>query len=388
MNPINLVDITNSESPVSNHEWFIAGQVSDTDPARRVVLNQFPFVVGRRTDCQLCLPLACVSKNHAEIIFDDQQNLIIRDLGSTNGTFVNGEQIRGEMSLKENDLVHFATLVFRIGCTRLTQGTANNTIEQSVGDQALALIQFERLISDGGLTTHYQPLVRLTDKKCFGYEVLGRCRLYGLQNPEEMFQAATQLNLEAQLSEAFRLLGVQKGIALGAETNLFVNTHPKELDRPEFYDSLKLIRETCPEQKVTLEIHETASTNMNMMRELCALLDDLNIMLAFDDFGVGNARLVELGEVRPDFLKFDMNLTRNIESAPPKRQELVALFANLVNNLGINTLAEGVETEACHNILLEMGFHSGQGYFYGRPAPLSKFLNEKTLDFSSYPSSN
>jgi EAL domain-containing protein (putative c-di-GMP-specific phosphodiesterase class I) len=379
MNQIKLAKIPHPGSRGSDHEWFIAGQVSDSDPARRVVLNQFPFVIGRRSDCQLCLPVACVSKNHAEVILDDQGNLLIRDLGSTNGTFVNGEQISGSVNLKENDLVHFATLVFRIGCTRLTQGTANNTIEQSAGDQALALIQFERLISDGGLTTHYQPLVRLSDQHCFGYEVLGRCRLFGLQNPNEMFQAASQLNLEVQLSEAFRLLGVQKGIALGADTNLFVNTHPKELDRPEFYDSLRQIREQCPEQAVTLEIHEAASTNMTMMRELCALLEDLNIMLAFDDFGVGKARLVELGEVRPDFLKFDMNLTRNIESAPPKRQELVALFANLVNNLGIQTLAEGVETEACHNTLVEMGFHLGQGYYYGRPAPLGTFLKDESV---------
>ena len=71
-----------------------------------------------------------------------------------------------------------------------------------------------------------------------------------------------------------------------------------------------------------------------MMRKLCAVLKDLDIKLAFDDFGVGQARLVELGEVRPDYLKFDMKLTKNINHAPAKRQEVVALFANLVNNLG------------------------------------------------------
>jgi EAL domain-containing protein (putative c-di-GMP-specific phosphodiesterase class I) len=82
---------------------------------------------------------------------------------------------------------------------------------------------------------------------------------------------------------------------------------------------------------------------------------------------------VELGEVRPDFLKFDMKLTKNIEHAPAKRQELVALFANLVNNLGIRTLAEGVETRECHEILVQMGFQLGQGYYYGRPCPISKY---------------
>jgi EAL domain-containing protein (putative c-di-GMP-specific phosphodiesterase class I) len=239
------------------------------------------------------------------------------------------------------------------------------------------MIQFERLISEGGLYPHFQPLVKLRDQSRIGYEVLGRSRLFGLQSPQEMFYAASQLNLEAQLSEAFRQRGVEIGTAFGPEANLFVNTHPTELDRPEFYDSLQTLRKSAPNQTITLEIHEGATTNLAMMRELCNVLKDLEIKLAFDDFGVGRARLVELGEVRPDYLKFDMKLTKNIEHAPPKRQELVALFASLVNNLGIQTLAEGVETRECHEILVQMGFEMGQGFYYGRPSPISKYTNEE-----------
>ena len=52
---------------------------------------------------------------------------------------------------------------------------------------------------------------------------------------------------------------------------------------------------------------------------------------------------------------------------------MVALFANLVNNLGIQTLAEGVETRECHEILVQMGFQLGQGFYYGRPSPITKY---------------
>ncbi len=297
---------------------------------------------------------------------------MLRESGSTNGTFVNGEQISGEIEIQENDLIHFAALVFRVG-VKLESASSYNTIHEDVCDQALAMIQFEKLISEGGLYPHFQPIVRLEDQAFIGYEVLGRSRLFGLQTPQEMFHAASQLNMEAQLSEAFRLRGVEIGTSFGPDSNLFVNTHPKELDNSALYDSLREVREAAPEQKITLEIHEAAATNMNMMGELCSVLKDLNIMLAFDDFGVGKARLVELGEVRPDFLKFDMKLTNNIEHASIKRQELVALFATLVNNLGIQTLAEGVETRECHDILVQMGFQLGQGYYYGRPAPISKY---------------
>lgn len=357
-------------------QWFLAGQADSTQPNRQFEIDTFPFSIGRSRDAGLSLLAGCISKEHAEIDISQEGKLILRELGSTNGTFVNGEQLHGEIEVNENDLVHFAALVFRVGSKGKTNSIQSSTVHEDVCDQALAMIQFERLISDGGLYPHFQPLVNLDDQSRIGYEVLGRSRLFGLQSPQEMFHAASQLNLEAQLSEAFRQRGVEIGAAFGSETNLFVNTHPKELDRPEFYDSLRDLRTVAPDQTITLEIHEGASTNMTMMRELCAVLADLDIKLAFDDFGVGRARLVELGEVRPDYLKFDMKLTKNIEHAPPKRQELVALFANLVNNLGIKTLAEGVETRECHDILVQMGFQLGQGYYYGRPSPLSKYTSE------------
>ena len=372
-------------SPLLSHQdgsvcqWFLSGQIDESLPNRQYPLSKFPFTIGRASDSELHLPLGCISKNHAVITQSSQGNLILREMGSTNGTFVNGKQVFDEVELKENDLVHFAALVFRVGRQQRQDAESHhhNTIQEDVCDQALAMIQFERLISDGGLYPHFQPLVVLEDQSRIGYEVLGRSRLFGLQTPQEMFHAASQLNLEAQLSEAFRQRGVEIGMAFGPEANLFVNTHPSELDRPEFYDSLRTLRESAPEQSITLEIHEGASTNMTMMRELCAVLSDLEIKLAFDDFGVGRARLVELGEVRPDYLKFDMKLTKNIEHAPAKRQELVALFANLVNNLGIMTLAEGVETRECHDILVQMGFQLGQGFYYGRPSPISKYTRDE-----------
>jgi EAL domain-containing protein (putative c-di-GMP-specific phosphodiesterase class I) len=374
------IETPESKEQISGH-WFLSGQIADSEPNREYPIHKVPFSIGRRSDSSLPIALGCISKNHAEITATESGGLLLCELGSTNGTFVNGEQIKAgsKVELKSNDLIHFAAVVFRVGRKDESENekAQTHTIQKDVCDQALAMIQFERLISDGGLFPHFQPLVKLSDQSRIGYEVLGRSRLFGLQTPYEMFTAASQLGLEAQLSEAFRLRGVEIGTAFGPGMNLFVNTHPKELDRPEFYDSLREVREVAPDQAITLEIHEGASTNMTMMRELCAVLKDLDIQLAFDDFGVGRARLVELGEVRPDFLKFDMKLTKNIEHAPAKRQELVALFANLVNNLGIKTLAEGVETRECHEILVQMGFQLGQGFYYGRPSPIAKYTSEE-----------
>jgi EAL domain-containing protein (putative c-di-GMP-specific phosphodiesterase class I) len=351
-------------------QWLLSGQVHEHEPVKQFRICGEKFTVGRQSGSTLCLPLGSVSKNHAEIVAVDG-GLILRDLGSTNGTFVNGYRIEGQTILNDGDLVQFASSVFRV-CKRSRQ-TEIRTVTQDNVDQALAMMQFDRLINDGGFVPYFQPIVRLSDKQRIGFEVLGRSRLFGLQSPVEMFTAASQLNLEPQLSEAFRRRGVEIGSGFGDETSLFLNTHPKELGLDQFYQSLYELREIS-NQRFTLEIHERAATNSQIMQRLRRVLQELDIQLAFDDFGVGEARLVELGEYRPDFLKFDMGLTRSINQAPAKQQEVVALLARLVNELGIQSLAEGVENQESHDVLVEMGFSLGQGYFYGKPDSISKFL--------------
>ena len=351
-------------------QWLLSGQINESEPIRQYPIHNDVFTIGRRTGSSLCLPVSCVSKNHAEIQHIDG-HLILRDLGSTNGTYVNGSLLTGEAQINDGDLLQFATIVFRVG--QQSHNTDVNTIHEDACDHALAMVQFDKLVNDGGFIPYFQPIVAMQDRKIVGYEVLGRSRLFGLQSPVEMFTAASQLNLEAQLSETFRQRGVEIGKAFGRDVNLFLNTHPKELGQEKLYQSLEELRNQN-DQVITLEIHENAVTDPDMMRRLCAVLKDLDIRLAFDDFGVGEARLVELGEFRPDYLKFDMEFTKNIDQATEKHQQVVTLFAKLVTELGIMPLAEGIENEESHQILTEMGFVLGQGYYYGKPEPISRYL--------------
>ena len=370
MNPD--VSTASNQATLPEQRWLLSGQVSETEPIREYQIHEGVFTVGRRTESSLCLPVGCVSKNHAEITLEEA-GLVLTDLGSTNGTFVNGQRIDSPTFINNGDLIQFASIVFRLA----KQGhiTEHQTIQQDNCDSALALIQFDRLIESGAFIPYFQPIVAMKDQSRIGYEVLGRSRIFGLQTPVEMFHAASQLNLEQQLSEVFRERGIEIGAEFGPQANLFVNTHPKELGTESFYKSLYSLRENC-NQTITLEIHERAATNSQIMSRLSGLLKDLNIKLAFDDFGVGEARLVELGEYRPDYLKFDMELTRSIDTASAKRLEVVRLLAKLVLDLGIEPLAEGIENIESHEILVDMGFTFGQGFYYGRPQPFAKYVND------------
>jgi EAL domain-containing protein (putative c-di-GMP-specific phosphodiesterase class I) len=350
--------------------WFLVGPLDSAETTRYLPVYTAPFVIGRRQDLTLSLPCNTVSSLHAEIS-EAGGTLVLRDLGSTNGTYLNGRRLTGPVTLREDDLVQFANLAFRVR----QQAAHNNTqtVQENVCDRALALVQFDKLMAERAVTPFFQPIVSIADNEVVGYEVLARSRLFGLETPKEMFGVATQLNLEVELSTMLRWEGMQASRDLPQCANLFVNTHPRELADPGLLMSLQTLRESNPSQQVTLEIHESAVTNVTRMAELRAALAQLNIRLAYDDFGAGQARLNELITAPPDYLKFDISLIHGINAATAQRQQILATLVQMVRNLGIISLAEGIETAEERATCLELGFDLAQGYYCGRPAPAKKY---------------
>jgi EAL domain-containing protein (putative c-di-GMP-specific phosphodiesterase class I) len=208
----------------------------------------------------------------------------------------------------------------------------------------------------------------MADGKVLGYEVLARSRFFGLKDPHSMFAAAKVLDMEAELSRILRDEGTRSGQILPPDHLLFVNTHPAEMDDLELLIfSLGELRKLDPARPLVLEIHEAAVTCDNQMRFLRTALNELKIGLAYDDFGAGQARLVELVDVPPDYLKFDMSLVQNLGTASLERQRMLASLVKMVRDLGIAPLAEGIELAADHEVCRQMGFDLGQGFYYGYP---------------------
>lgn len=355
-----------SLSTASSTSWILSGQLADGEPMRHARVDSSPFIVGRSSDSSLCLPYPTVSSRHAEL-FVGEQTITVRDLGSTNGTFVNGVRITNSCEARHGDLIQFAQIVFRACEEALNRNTA--TVQSDSGDRALALIQFDKLVTDRAVCPHYQPIVWIDSGEAFGYEVLGRSRLFGLTDPHAMFSTASVLNMEDELSRIFRTEGLREADVLPAEQTLFLNTHPVELQDLDLLEfSLHELRSEWPNRPLVLEIHEKAATYHEQMKRLRKELDNLNVGLAYDDFGAGQARLVELIDVPPDYLKFDMKLVQGISAAPPERQTMLARLVEMVIELGIAPLAEGIETEEDHHACQQIGFTCAQGFHYGRPA--------------------
>ncbi len=356
----------------ANAVWFLVGPFDSAEAVRHMPIYTFPFLIGRRQDLPLSLTSKTISTVHAEITEvggapGTPGRLVLRDLGSTNGTYVNGRRLKEPVALAEDDLVQFANLPFRVRVQSAEDSP--HTVHESACDRALALVLFDKLMSEHAVTPFVQPIVSLQDRRTVAYEVLARSRLFGLEMPKDMFDVAQKLNLEVELSTMLRWEGVQATRGMTEPPHLFLNTHPRELADRKLGQSLERLRENWPDQALTLEIHESAVTKGSRLAELRLLLRQLDIKLAYDDFGVGESRLNDLAETAPDYVKFDMSLVRDIDSATPQRQQVVGSLVQMVHNLGITSLAEGVETDGEDETCRQMGFDLGQGYLYGRPAP-------------------
>ncbi|HEX3598763.1 MAG TPA: EAL domain-containing protein [Lacipirellulaceae bacterium] len=351
--------------PAKRVTWLLSGQMADDQPVRHARVDSARFVVGRKPEASLSIPSPTVSREHAELTVVDR-GLLLRDLGSTNGTFVNGTRIQQPCTVHHGDLLQFGQIVFRV--VQQSTESGPQTIQADSCDRALSLIQFDQLMAQRAVTPHVQPIVNMEDREVWGSEVLARSRFFGLKDPHSMFAAAKVLNLEGELSRILREEGVRSCQILPAEHALFVNTHPVEIDDLDLMIfSLSELRELEPRRPLVLEIHEAAVTCDAEMRTLRTALTDLRIGLAYDDFGAGQARLVELVDVPPDYLKFDMRLVQNLESASMERQRMLASLVQMVRDLGITPLAEGIELEGDHEICRQMGFKCAQGFLYGYP---------------------
>ena len=358
-------------APADSRPWFLVGMQHGR--MSMVELKPLPFRVGRRPSPTLALLSDSVSMEHAEFYLDGAA-LRLRDLGSTNGTFVNRNRIE-DASIADGDVVHFADMQFQVVSGTVPARTRTAVIEGLPSPQPLLSETrlLEELLAGGAVGMAFQPIVELPGGRVVSHEALGRGRHPGLpESPAELFRTAGAVRREAELSRLFRRT-IAPALARRPDlADVCVNTHPAELTQPGLLDSLQDLRRAAPHVAFTVEIHEGSIVNVPSIVELKAALRDIGMKIAYDDFGAGQARLLELGEAPPDLLKFDIRFVRGVNDAPPSKRRLLKSLVTIVRDLGAEPVAEGVETAEEAATCVDLGFTRAQGYYYGRPRPLDE----------------
>jgi EAL domain-containing protein (putative c-di-GMP-specific phosphodiesterase class I) len=368
-----------AESPAGDaavDQWALNGRVSSDAGILRVSIARTPFTVGRNPVNDLCLDSRLVSNRHAELNLD-RQGVVVCDRGSTNGTFVNGRRIHEPTVVAGDDLVQFADREFRI--VRLRADAALHTAVDSSFEDRWEFSKMEEILEGGRLNMLFQPIVSGDPPRTIGFEALVRTSIAGLESPQQLFEAAERQAQACRISELCRLEAVQVLNAAGIPGLLFLNTHPQETLGPELVRSLAELRGQAGSRPLVLELHEQAVPNPSAMRNFRAALNDLQIGLAYDDFGVGNSRLMEIAQAPPDYLKFDRQLVHDLDNPSAPQLALVRTLLQHTTSLGIVPLAEGLETSSAYRACREIGFTHFQGYLFGRPATAASMAPPRRL---------
>ncbi len=354
--------------------WYLEGAIDETGQVFRMPVLPLPFRIGRGAGLDLSLPSQVVSSNHAELSLSGA-GLMVSDLGSTNGTFVNNIPVENPTPVHDGDILQFATLAFRIRLAE-TETLENLLSSTATIDAKLTLQRAENLgrlktlLEQEAVTQLFQPIVGLSDREILGYEVLGRGDFEGLPDGiHDLFELAQTVGAEVDLCRVLRRQGVAACASLTGDHCYFLNTHPAELLDHSLVDSLRDARAAWPDLRIALEIHESAVTDPGSIRELQEELVALDMLLVYDDFGAGQARLVELAEVPPAYLKFDRSLVQDIDQAPAARVSLLEGLVNMALELDITLIAEGLERQEELDFCSNLGFSYGQGYLLGVPEP-------------------
>ncbi len=327
-----------------------------------------------------------VSAAHAVLRIEAEQ-LLVEDLGSTNGTRVNGLRILSTHPLRSGDVVEFGDSGFTVEGEGITASGLSDTLALanstfSVVEQARRM---ESLLCQRRLRSLYQPIVDLSTNQCFGYECLARGTLDGLpENPEELFALAALRHVEVELSVLCRQLAIDEiagtpsdrdqdhpspSPAAVSDLHIFTNVHPAEVHDERFLTHLHRLREVYPNLRLVAEIHERSILDPLASRRLLEAIRGFEVSVAYDDFGAGAARLTELAECPPDYLKFDRSLIAELKIDNPRMLGLVRSLVAMARDLGTKTVAEGIETEEQLDLCSDLGFDLAQGYLLGRPEP-------------------
>lgn len=227
--------------------------------------------------------------------------------------------------------------------------------------------RLDQVVAEGGISIAYQPIFDLFSTVPSGFEALCRFASTPYRTPDVWFGEAAligrQLDLELSVIgkalEAFRVLP--------AHTYLSVNASPETVLRGALDE---LFRHHQPE-RIVLELTEHDAVGCyDALDRAIEPLRFKGVKIAIDDAGAGYSGLQHIVRLRPDILKLDMTLTRDVDT-DPSRRALAAAMVYFAAETGAVIVAEGIETESELRALRALGIDRGQGYLLGRPQDLA-----------------
>jgi PAS domain S-box-containing protein len=238
------------------------------------------------------------------------------------------------------------------------------------------LVDLLRALDGNELIPHFQPIVELRTGRLVGFEVLARWQhpQNGPCLPTNFIALAEENGLVGTLASLIFRKAFGVIADLPSPLTLAVNVSAVQLNYGSLTNQLRSAAEETgfPLERLTVEITESAlALNLLQAKKITGEIKEMGCRLSLDDFGTGYSSLGNLRLFPFDELKIDRSFVASMTETRENRK-IVAAVAGLGSSLGIECVAEGVETEEQAEILRLFGCNRAQGWLYGRPAPASE----------------
>jgi EAL domain-containing protein (putative c-di-GMP-specific phosphodiesterase class I)/ActR/RegA family two-component response regulator len=230
-------------------------------------------------------------------------------------------------------------------------------------DRAGLEVTFDRTLQS--LWMAFQPIVDVKARTLYAFESLLRSNEPALPHPGAVLDAAERLGRLDALGRVVRAKAAAEFAAAPELPRLFVNLHVRDLLDPDLLDPDAALSKLA--KRVVLEITERASLeDVRDARLRVAALREMGFRIAVDDMGAGYAGLSSFALLEPEVVKLDMSLIRDIHRNAIKRK-VVRSMIELSKGMGIEVIAEGIETSDERDTLVELGCDLLQGYLFAKP---------------------
>ena len=232
----------------------------------------------------------------------------------------------------------------------------------------------KEIIDKNLVEIHFQPIVSVRSKRIYAFEALTRCKYKNHSIPPyQLFEVAKKENLCFELDVLTRNRSIEKFHSYYLDNNdliLFLNIESSlinDFDLSKDYCCIETMNKfNIPYKNFMIEIKEDEIQNTLALKEFCAHYKNLGFTIALDDFGTGNSTFDRINIIKPDLIKIDKSLFKNIENNLINK-EIVKAIAKMSHNLGIRVLAEGVEDEGAICNTMNSNISLFQGYYFCKP---------------------
>lgn len=245
-----------------------------------------------------------------------------------------------------------------------------------------------RALAADGLHLVYQPVVSSTTERITGYEALLRWThpVRGPVSPALFIPIAEDTGLIAQIGEWVLRTACRDATQWLDDIRVAVNVSPSQFANPAFPATVisALASAQLAPERLELEITESVFLNDDEGTDsMFTRLKAIGVRLALDDFGTGYSSLGYLKKAPFDKIKIDQSFVRGAAIRGSRNSAIIKAIVSLAEALGMDTTAEGAETQDELDLIRQLGCSHIQGYIYGRPAPALEVLEKQRLMGSS-----